>query len=175
MKIDKNVKEVLFTPQQIAERVAQMAAEISSDFKDKKLLVIGVLKGASVFMCDLVRALEMDVEMDFVQSSSYGNGTNSSGKVKLLKDFSTNCAGRDVLLVEDIIDSGVTLNHLKELLLRRNAASVTIATMLSKPSRRVVDVEVKYIGFEIPDKFVVGYGMDFAENYRGLPSICVLG
>lgn len=175
MKIRKDeIKEVLIKHTQIQKRVKELAAEISADFRGKNLLVVGVLKGAWIYLADLVRQLDLNVDIDFVAASSYRGGTESTGVIDIQKNLSADCTGRDVLLVEDILDSGTTLAHIKELLLARNAKSVTITALLSKPSRRVVPVDAKYIGFEIEDKFVVGYGMDYAEKYRGLKDICVL-
>ncbi len=174
MKVNGEIKEVLIKHTQIQQRVKELAKEISADFRGKNLLVVGVLKGAWMYLADLVRQLELNVDVDFIAASSYHGGTKSSGVVELEKTLSADCTGRDVLIVEDILDSGTTLAHLKKLLLEQNAKSVTITSFLSKPSRRVVQVDAKYIGFEIPDKFVVGYGMDYAEKYRGLEDICVL-
>lgn len=174
MNTHSSVKEVLISSEQIRAKVAELAERISSDYAEKSLLVVGVLKGGWIFLADLVRALSIDVEVDFISVSSYGKGTKSRGKVDLLRDMTTDCAGRHVLIVEDIIDSGVTLSHLKNLLLKRYADSVEIAALLSKPSRRKIEIDAKYVGFEIPDEFVVGYGMDYAENLRGLSDVCVL-
>lgn len=174
MKRNKDVKEVLITSAEIKRRVKQMAQEISADFAGEKPLVVGVLKGAWAFMADLVREIDCDCEVDFVTVSSYGNGTVSSGSIKILKDLTTSCEGKDVLIVEDIIDTGITLSRLRDLFYERKAKSVSIATFLSKPARRKVNVPVNYVGFEILDKFVIGYGMDYAENYRGLKDVCVL-
>lgn len=174
MKYCEQIEEVLISSSQIKQKVSEMAERISADFRGTNLLVVGVLKGAWVFLADLLRELENDCDVDFLSVSSYGNGTTSSGKVKLVKDLTIPCQGRDVLIVEDIVDSGVTLSYIRAMLLERNAASVTIASLLSKPSRRKTFVDVKYVGFEIPDKFVVGYGMDYAERYRTLPEVCVL-
>lgn len=174
MYCEKDIKKVLISKEQIGKRVKELGKEISRDFQGKRLLVICVLKGAWVFSADLLRSVDLDVDLDFICLSSYGSGTVSSGNVKVKKDLTYDCSGRDVLIIEDIIDSGVTLCNLQKLLLSRNAASVEITTLLSKPARREVDVKVKYVGFEIPDEFVVGYGMDYAEKYRNLDEICVL-
>lgn len=174
MKNCISVKEILITSTEIDKRVTEIANQITADYKDSSPLIIGVLKGAWIFMADMVRKIELDVDVDFICVSSYGGGTSTSGQITLLKDITTDCSGRDVIVVEDIIDSGTTLMYLREMLLERNAASVNIATLLSKPSRRVVDIDVKYIGFEVPDKFVVGYGMDYKERFRTLQDICVL-
>lgn len=171
---DEMIKEVLFTEQQIAARVAEVGAEISHDYKGKDLLVIGVLKGAWVYLADLMRHIDNNAQVDFMSVSSYNGGTVSSGSLTVVKDLSVDCKGRHILIVEDIVDTGITLSRLKDMLLSRGAASVEITTLLSKPARRKIDVDVKYIGFEIPDKFVIGYGLDFDERYRGLPDVCVL-
>ena len=168
------IKEVLFDKQQIADRVAAVGRQISKDYAGKDLLVIGVLKGAWVYLADLVRNIDNNVEVDFMSVSSYNGGTVSSGSLTVVKDLSVDCKGRHVLIVEDIVDTGITLSRLKDMLLSRGAASVEISTLLSKPARRKIDEDVKYIGFEIPDKFVVGYGLDFDERYRGLDDVCVL-
>lgn len=174
MKYSNDIKEVMFSAEQIKTRVCEIAKQIADDYAGKRPLVIGVLKGAWIFVSDLLRELELPVDVDFVCTSSYGSGTITTGKVALLKDIVMDCRNRDVLIVEDIIDSGVTLSKLKEMLIRRKAQSVNIAVLLTKPSRRKVDVEVKYVGFEIPDEFVVGYGMDYDERYRTLTDICIL-
>lgn len=174
MKNCVSVKETLISHTEIDKRIAELAERITNDYKNTRPLIIGVLKGAWIFMADLVRQVELDVDVDFICVSSYGLGTETSGRITLLKDITIDCANRDVIVVEDIIDSGTTLKYLKEMLLERNAASVNIATLLSKPSRRVVDIDVKYVGFEVPDKFVVGYGMDYKERFRALHEICVL-
>ena len=174
MRHDNMIKEVLFDKQQIADRVAAVGRQISKDYAGKDLLVIGVLKGAWVYLADLVRHIDNNVEVDFMSVSNYNGGTVSSGSLTVVKDLSVDCKGRHVLIVEDIVDTGITLSRLKDMLLSRGAASVEISTLLSKPARRKIDVDVKYIGFEIPDKFVVGYGLDFDERYRGLDDVCVL-
>ena len=173
MKKDSCVTEVLVTSRQIKERIKEIAKQISDDYRGKRPLLIGILKGAWVYLADLARELDCDCEINFMSVSSYGNSTVTSGSVTILKDVSVSCKGRDVIIVEDIVDTGITLSRLKELFLGRGSASVAATTIVSKPTRRLVDVGVEYVGFEIPDKFVVGYGMDFAEKYRGLPDICV--
>lgn len=174
MKKCDDIKQVMFSAEQIRARVSQLAEQIATDYAGKRLLVVGVLKGAWIFVADLLRALTLPADVDFICASSYGSGTTTSGEVTLLKDITLDCRKRDVLLVEDIIDSGVTLAWLKQMMIDRKARSVNIATLLSKPSRRKVDVDVKYIGFDIPDEFVVGYGMDYDEKYRTLEDICIL-
>lgn len=174
MKQCNDIKEVMFSADQIRNRVSEIAKQIAADYKGNRPLVIGVLKGAWVFVADLLRELEIPADVDFICASSYGSGTSTSGEVTLLKDITMDCRKRDVLIVEDIIDSGVTLSWLKQMMIDRKARSVNIATLLSKPSRRKVNVDVKYVGFEIPDEFVVGYGMDYDERYRTLTNICIL-
>lgn len=174
MKHSDDIKEIMFSAEQIHNRVEEMAQQIAQDYAGRRPLVIGVLKGAWVFVADLLRSMELPSDVDFICASSYGSGTFTSGEVTLLKDITLDCRRRDVLLVEDIIDSGVTLSWLKQMLIERKAKSVNIVTLLSKPSRRKVDVDVKYVGFEIPDEFVVGYGMDYDERYRTLTDICIL-
>lgn len=174
MKNSDDIKKIMFSAEQIRKRVEEMAKQICDDYAGKRPLIIGVLKGAWIFVADLLRAMELPADVDFICASSYGSGTTSSGELTLLKDITMDCRKREVLLVEDIIDSGVTLSKLKQMMIERKARSVNIATLLSKPSRRKVDVDVKYVGFEIPDEFVVGYGMDYDERYRTLTDICIL-
>ena len=165
--------DVLLTDTQIQARVKQMAAEIRRDFPDR-LHLIAVLKGAFVFLSDLVRHMEGHVSLDFMAVSSYAKGTTTSGEVRLLKDLDAGLAGRHVVIVEDIVDTGLTLTYLQEILRARGPKTLRTACLLSKPSRRQVDVKVEYIGFEIEDRFVVGYGLDYAEQYRNLPYIGVV-
>lgn len=174
MKRSDDIKEVMYSSKQIQTRVEQMAKQIAADYAGRRPLVIGVLKGAWIFVADLLRALDIPADVDFICASSYGGGTSTTGEVTLLKDITMDCTNRDILLVEDIIDSGITLSRLKQMMIERKAASVNIVTLLSKPSRRKVDVDVKYFGFEIPDEFVVGYGMDYDERYRTLRDVCIL-
>ena len=166
--------EVLFTRQQIAERVAEMGAQITRDLKDEKLVMVGVLKGAAPFLADLSRAVQVDATFDFVATSSYGKGQRSSGAVKLIKDLDEPIEGKNVLLVEDILDTGLTLAYLRKLFLQQRPKTLRIATLLDKPSRRIEKIEADYVGFSIPNLFVIGYGMDYAERYRNLPDICVM-
>ncbi len=165
--------QTLYTADDLRTRVAELAARIRADHPDD-LHLICVLKGAYIFMADLVRAIPGDVTMDFIALSSYGRGTTSSGEVRLLKDLDSALDGRNVVVVEDIVDSGTTMVYLQEILKARNPKSLRTACLLSKPSRRKVDVTVEYIGFEIEDRFVVGYGLDHAERYRNLPFIGVV-
>ena len=156
----------------IARRVAEMARAIEAHFADtQKLMVIGLLRGSFIFMADLVRALQLDVEVDFIEASSYGNSTQSSREVRILKDLRGSIEGRDVLVVEDLIDTGHTLEHVMEILATRRPNRLEICTLLSKPARREVDVPVRWVGFEIPDRFVVGYGIDYAQRNRNLPYV----
>lgn len=168
------LKEVLITQEQLAAKTAELAVRIDADYAGKKLLLVGVLKGAVMVMADLARAMHLPAEMDWMAVSSYGSGTKSSGVVRILKDLDTDISGRDVLIVEDIIDSGLTLSWLVSNLQSRNPASVEVCTMLRKPAAAQLDVKVAYTGFEIPDEFVVGYGLDYAEKYRNLPFIGTL-
>lgn len=172
--MQRDILEVLFTPEELQAKVEELGTAISRDYKGKELLMIGVLRGAVIFMSDLARAIDIPVALDFMAVSSYGASTSTSGVVRIVKDLDEDLEGKHVLVVEDIIDSGLTLNYLLELLKSRNPASVKICTLLSKPERRQVNVEVDYVGFSIPDAFVVGYGLDYAEKYRNLPFIGVL-
>ncbi len=166
--------ELLLTREQIAERVKEMGAQITKDFQGKELTVICILKGAAVFFVDLIREIDLPMSMDFMAISSYGSATKSSGVVRILKDLDKPINGKNVLVVEDIVDSGMTLSFLRDNLLSRGAASLNIVTLLDKPERRRVPLHVDYYGFLIPDEFVVGYGLDYAEQYRNLPDIGVL-
>ncbi len=170
------VKEVIVTREQMKKRVDELGSKISEDYAGRELVIIGVLKGAVVFFSDLIRTISLPVTTDFISVSSYGNSANSSGNVRLKKDIEIDITGKDVLVVEDIIDTGLTLKYIKDLLLQRSARSVSICSALDKPSRRDKDInmDVEYIGFQIPDEFVVGYGLDYAEKYRNLEDICVL-
>ncbi|MDT2815263.1 hypoxanthine phosphoribosyltransferase [Vagococcus carniphilus] len=172
--LEKDIEKTFYSEEQIQERVKALGEAISNDYEDKFPLVVGVLKGAVPFLADLVRAMNIHMEMDFMDVSSYGNATVSSGEVRILKDLSTVVEGRHILIVEDIVDSGRTLRYLVDLLKHRKAASVKIVTMLDKPEGRVVEMDADYIGFEVPNEFVVGYGLDYAEDYRNLPYIGVL-
>lgn len=166
--------EVLLTAKQIEERIKELAEAISEDYKGNKILVIGVLKGAVIFLSDLVRHLTIPVEIDFMAVSSYGADTNSSGVVRILKDLEQSITDKEVLIVEDIIDTGLTLTYLYENLLRRGPKSLKVVTLLDKPDRRQVSFNPDYCGFKIPDRFVIGYGLDFDENYRQLADLRVL-
>ena len=168
------LERILVTEDELARRMAELAAEIDADYQGKEILLVGVLKGAVMVVADLSRHLHTPLSMDWMAVSSYGAGTKSTGVVRILKDIDTDVTGRDVLIVEDIIDSGLTLSWLRENLLARGAASVEIATALRKPEALKVQVEVKYVGFDIPNEFVVGYGLDYAEHYRQLPFVGTL-
>jgi hypoxanthine phosphoribosyltransferase len=173
-ELTRGVSKVLLEEDAVAARVAELGSEISGDYAGKDLLLVGVLKGAVFFMADLMRQLTIPCEVDFMAISSYGASTDSSGVVRILKDLDINIEGRDVLVVEDIIDSGLTLSYLIRNLESRNPASLEICALLTKPDRREIDVNVRYTGFEIPNEFVIGYGLDFGERYRNLPYVAVL-
>jgi hypoxanthine phosphoribosyltransferase len=173
-QLDAAIGEILIDEETLAARVAELGAEVSADYEGRDLLLIGVLKGAVFFMADLMRHLTVACEVDFMAISSYGDATDSSGIVRILKDLDISIEGREVLVVEDIIDSGLTLSYLMRNLESREPASLEVCALLTKPSRREIDVPVRYVGFEIPNKFVVGYGLDFAERYRNLPYVGVL-
>ncbi len=172
--IDHGVGEILIDEDALQQRITELGVEISADYEGRDLLLVGVLKGAVFFMADLMRRLTIPCEIDFMAISSYGAATDSSGVVRILKDLDVNIAGRDVLVVEDIIDSGLTLSYLLRTLKARKPASLEICALLTKPERREIDVPVRYVGFEIPNRFVIGYGLDFAERYRNLRYIGVL-
>lgn len=172
---EQGVDRVLVEERALQERIAELGAEISSDYAGREVILVGVLKGAIFFIADLMRRLTVPCEIDFMAISSYGAGTDSSGVVRILKDLDANIAERDVIVVEDIIDSGLTLSYLLRTLKARRPASIEICALLTKPERREIDVPVRYVGFEIPNEFVVGYGLDYAERYRNLPYIGVLG
>lgn len=166
--------KVLISTEEIASRVQELGAKISRDYAEKDLVVVGILKGAVVFMSDLIRAIQVPLEIDFMATSSYGAATETSGVVQLLKDLDTAIEGRDILIVEDIIDSGLTLSYLSQLLQSRQPASIKTAVLLDKPDRRRIDFIPDYIGFSIPDEFVVGYGLDHNHRYRELPYVGVV-
>jgi len=172
--IEGDLTEVLFTQEQIHARIAELCRRIEADYAGRDLLIVGVLKGAVMVMADLARELTRDVEMDWMATSSYGTSTESSGVVRIVKDLDTDIAGRHVLIVEDIVDSGLTLAWLKQNLESRNPASLEICALLRKPEAAKVEIDARYVGFEIPNAFVVGYGLDYAERYRNLRSIGIL-
>lgn len=168
--MDSRIK-VMISEEALAKRISELGEQITKDFKGKKVKLVCVLKGGVFFSCELAKRIDLDLAMDFMSVSSYGSGTVSTGAVKIIKDLDEPIAGDHVIVVEDIIDSGVTLNYLLEMLRNRRPASLTLCTMLDKPSRRKVEVKVDYTGFEIPDEFVVGYGLDYDQMYRNLPFI----
>jgi hypoxanthine phosphoribosyltransferase len=163
--------EVLFTKEQIAERTRAIGAQISADYAGQSIVLIGVLKGAAIFLADLARAIQVDNTFDFVAVSSYGRARVSSGAVKLIKDIDNPIEGKHVIIVEDILDTGLTLSFLRQMMLQHKPASLKIATCLDKPSRRLVPIDADYVAFQIPNQFVIGYGMDYAERYRGVEDI----
>jgi hypoxanthine phosphoribosyltransferase len=169
-----DLEKVLITKEEIDARLREMAAQIDKDYEGKELLLVGVLRGAVMVMADLARAISTPLEMDWMAVSSYGSGTKSSGVVRILKDLDSDLTGKHVLIVEDIIDSGLTLSWLKTNLTSRGPKSVEIATLLRKPDAAKVEVDVKYVGFDIPNEFVIGYGLDYAEKYRNLPFVGTL-
>jgi hypoxanthine phosphoribosyltransferase len=166
--------KVLLSRAQISARVAELGAQISKDYAGESLVLVGVLKGACLFLSDLARSIDLDASFDFIAVSSYGSGKMSSGEVKLTKDVDTSLQGKNVIVVEDILDTGFTLTYLMKLLQAAQPKSLKIAALLDKPTRRIQPIQADYFGFKIPDEFVVGYGMDFAEKYRNLPDICIL-
>ena len=173
-ELERGVGEVLIDEESLQARVSELGQEISSDFAGRELLLVGVLKGAVFFMADLMRSITVPCEIDFMAISSYGASTDSSGVVRILKDLDINIENRHVVVVEDIVDSGLTLSYLVRNLESRGPASLEVCALLTKPGRREIEVDVGYIGFEIPNKFVIGYGLDFAERYRNLPYVGVL-
>lgn len=170
----EDIKEVLISEEEIQSKVLEMGARITQDYEGRNLLIISVLKGSFIFMADLARAIKIPTEVDFMAVSSYGSGVKTSGVVKIIKDLDIAVDGYDILIVEDILDSGMTLYYLKEILLKRSPKSIRIATLLDKPSRRTVDIRPDYSCFTVPDEFVVGYGLDYNEKYRNLPYVGVL-
>jgi len=171
---DAAIGDILVPADDLARRVRELAAEVSRDYAGKDLVLIGVLKGAVFFLADLMRAIEIPVEVDFMAVASYGSATKSSGVVRILKDLDAAIDGRDVLIVEDIVDSGLTLQYLMRNLAGRNPRSLEVCALLIKPERRKVELETRYVGFEIPDRFAIGYGLDHAERYRNLPYVAAL-
>lgn len=171
---DEDIKEVLYNEEQLRKRVKEIGSKISEDYNGKDLILIGVLKGSVIFMADLMKEINIPCNMDFMAVSSYGNSSETSGVVRILKDLDFEIENRDVLIVEDIIDSGVTLRYLVDYLNGRKPASIEIVCLLNKEERRQSNIDVKYIGFDVPDYFLVGYGLDYAEKYRNLPYIAIL-
>ncbi len=174
MSMHDDIQEILVSEAELKEKVTQLGEQISRDYAGKNLLLVSILKGSVVFMADLMRAITIPASIDFMVVSSYGAGTNTSGLVKIVKDLDQNLAGKDVLIVEDILDTGVTLSKLKPMLELRNPNGIRICTILDKPSRRKADITADYQGFAVPDEFVVGYGLDYNEKYRNLPFVGVL-
>jgi hypoxanthine phosphoribosyltransferase len=172
--MNNDIKEVLYNEDELRDKVRQMGAKISKDYSGKELIIIGVLKGSVIFMSDLLKEITIPCKMDFMAVSSYGNSTETSGVVRILKDLDFEIQGKDILIVEDIIDSGVTLKYLMKYLSGRKPNSLEIVCLLNKPDRRKVDIDVKYLGYDVPDHFLVGYGLDFAEKYRNLPYVGIL-
>ena len=172
--MNKDIQEVLFTEEVLQNKIKELAKRITNDYEGKELLVIGVLKGSVLFAADLIKNIKIPCGIDFMAVSSYGNSTETSGIVRILKDLDNEAAGKDILIVEDIVDSGVTLNYLLNYLKARKAKSVEVESLLTKPSRRRVELDIKYVGFEVPDEFLVGYGLDYAEKYRNLPFVGIL-
>jgi hypoxanthine phosphoribosyltransferase len=171
---DEHIGEILVQADELQHRIKEMAAEVSRDYRGRDLLLIGVLKGAVFFLADLMRELDVPCEVDFMAVSSYGSSTDSSGVVRILKDLDAPLEGRNVLIVEDIVDSGLTLQYLMRTLQARNPATIEVCALLTKPERRKVDMPARYVGFEIPDKFAIGYGLDYDERYRNLPYVATL-
>jgi hypoxanthine phosphoribosyltransferase len=171
---ESRVGEILVQRDELEHRVRELAAEVSRDYADRELLLVGVLKGAVFFLSDLMRHLDVDCEVDFMAVSSYGSSTDSSGVVRILKDLDVSIEGRHVLIVEDIVDSGLTLSYLLRTLRARNPASLEVCALLTKPERRKVELPIRYVGFEIPNRFAIGYGLDHAERFRNLPFVAVL-
>ena len=172
--MDEDVEEILLTDEQIQSRVAELGAQLAADYADREPVLVSVLKGSIIFLADLVRAMPIPLSIDLMEVSSYGTSTESSGQVRILKDLSTSIEGREVLVVEDIIDTGLTLNYLLRYLHDKGPASIRICCLLDKPARRLAPIEIDYRGFTIPDRFVIGYGLDYGECYRNLPYIGVL-
>lgn len=169
-----NVREVLICREELNKKVKELGAIISKDYKDQELMLIGVLKGGFVFLADLIREITIDIDLDFMSVSSYGISTKSSGVVRIIKDIETNIQDKHILIVEDIVDTGLTINYLKEIIMARGPKSVKVCAMLDKPSKRKTNIELDYKGIEIPDEFVIGYGLDYDGKYRNLPDLCIL-
>lgn len=168
----RDVEKVLYSKEQIARRIAEIGAQITRDYEGKDLLLVGILKGAVVFFADLMRSIDLPLGIDFMALTSYGASSTTSGVVRILKDLDKPCKDKHVVVVEDIVDTGLTLKYLTETLKVREPASVRICCLLDKPSRRKADIRADYVGFEVPDVFVIGYGLDYAEKYRNLPDVC---
>lgn len=172
--MENDVKRILISEEDIMKRIKELGEEITEDYKDKELIVVGILKGAVVFMAELCKNIKKPINMDFMSVSSYGQSAQSTGEVKIIKDLDSSVEGKDILIVEDIIDTGLTLSYLTDNLRKRGAKSVKIVTLLDKPNRKNVEVKVDYLGFEVPNEFIIGYGLDYAEMYRNLPYVASL-
>lgn len=172
--MQKDVKEVLFSEKEIAEKVKEIGRQISIDYKDKNLMLVSVLKGSVIFMADLMRAIDIPLTIDFMAVSSYGSGVKTTGAVKILKDIDKDLSGFDLLIVEDILDSGITLSYLTKYLSNKGAKSIKVATLLNKEDRRQADIKADYSCFDVPDEFVIGYGLDYDQKYRNLPYVGIL-
>lgn len=172
--MEQDILRTLISEEQLHQKVAQIGKQVSADYQDKNLLMVSVLKGSVVFMADLMREISIPCEIDFMCVSSYGSGTKTSGVVKIIKDLDIDLKDRDLLIVEDILDSGMTLSYIKEMLKQRGTKSIKICTLLDKPERRKADITPDYVGFTVPDEFVVGYGLDYDEKYRNLPYVGIL-
>ncbi len=173
-RVEKDIDRILISSAEIEQRTKEIAAQITKDYEGEEVVVVSILRGSVVFFAELVKQIDLDLRFDFMYVSSYGAGTESSGEVRIIKDITQSIKGKNVLIIEDIIDSGRTLSNLKELLGTRNPKSLKICALLDKPTRRVVALEGDYVGFSIPDEFVVGFGLDYDERYRNLPHVCVL-
>lgn len=169
-----DISHILISKERINEMVEELGRKITEDYKDKELVIIGVLKGGFIFMADLIRKIDLPLQLDFISVTSYGATTQSTGVVRIIKDIDIDITGKYVILVEDIVDTGLTLAHLKELFATRGPASVKLCSAFDKPSRRKIDIKADYVGLEVPDEFIVGYGLDYAENYRNFPEVGVL-
>jgi hypoxanthine phosphoribosyltransferase len=172
--LDDDIKEILYTEEELRIKIREIGGKISEDYEGKDLVLVGILKGSVPFMADLIKEIKVPCTLDFMAVSSYGNSTTTSGVVRILKDLDFQIENKDILIVEDIIDSGVTLSYLVDYLKRRNPSSINVACLLNKPERRKVEIYSKYIGFDVPDYFLVGYGLDYAEKYRNLPYVGIL-
>lgn len=172
--MNRDIKEILISREEIAQTVGRLGQEITADYQGKNPIIISVLKGAFIFMADLVRHIDTHCAVDFMSVSSYGSGTTTSGEVRIIKDLDTNIEGRHVIIVEDILDSGMTLSYLKKLLSARKPASIAICSLFDKPARHKAPITLDYKGIEVPDEFIVGYGLDYDERYRNLPDVCIL-
>lgn len=172
--MENDVKEILITNEEIIKRVEELGEEITKDYKDKNLMLVGILKGAAIFMSQLCQNIKLPMLMDFMAVSSYGRSSISTGEVRIIKDLDFSVEGKDILIVEDIIDTGLTLSYLTDSLRKRGAKSVKIVTLLDKYDRRDIDVDIDYLGFKVPDEFIVGYGLDYAEKYRNFPYVAAL-